>query len=245
MAVARMLFDILSYERAVKIRPPQKNDTMSHPPCSVLARKFNVAHKNRHLLSYDSPILILKTVSDLWDNSRQDDMRIIEIRQKLIEQEPIFGFELWKRCQPSCSGLSKILDIKSKLWDNSRWNDVQIVKICQKIKWWRCFCVRLWVHNIEYTKTLLSLYFWTNFTNLHTLLTRIVSQFRFFIQNQNLPTAAQLASFSKYETKICFCLAIFCRISKISVSFWRELSQESEPVFKIRIGISQLKGQRF
>jgi hypothetical protein len=89
MVVARVFF-IYCHMKGCENTVSQKNDTMSHPPCSVLARKFNVAHINRHRLSCDSPILILICETILVNN----DMRIIEIRQKLIEQEPIFGFEL-------------------------------------------------------------------------------------------------------------------------------------------------------
>jgi len=31
---------------------------------------------------------------DLRDNSRQIDMQIVEIRRKLLEQKPIFGYVL-------------------------------------------------------------------------------------------------------------------------------------------------------
>ncbi len=53
----------------------------------------------------------------------------------------------------------------------------------------------------------------------------------FVFKIKNLTTAAGLASFSKYKTKIGSCLANFYRISKIRSSFWRELSHKSEPVF--------------
>ncbi len=92
---------------------------------------------------------------------------------------------------------------------------MQIVEIRQKTKGWRCFlCTTFsphqWVH-----KTSVSLYFWTNFNYLHTILTRIISQFPFFIQNPNLTTAAWLALFSKYKTKTGSWLVNLCRISKI------------------------------
>ncbi len=51
-------------------------------------------------------------------------------------------------------------------------------------------------------KTSLYLYFWTDFNNSHTILTRIVSQFRFSIQIQNLKSADRMASFSKYVLKL-------------------------------------------
>ncbi len=81
------------------------------------------------------------------------------------------------------------------------------------------FCVRVWVHNIEYTKTSLSLYFLTIFYNLNIILMRIIIplffdnflQFahhfnenyltiQFFIQNQIFTTAASMALFLKYIT---------------------------------------------
>ncbi len=51
-------------------------------------------------------------------------------------------------------------------------------------------------------KTSLYLYFWTDFNNSHTILTRIVSQFRFSIQIRNLKSADWIASFSKYVLKL-------------------------------------------
>ncbi len=43
----------------------------------------------------------------------------------------------------------------------------------------------LWTQSCT-QKTAPSLYFFTDFNNLHIILTRIVSQIKFFIQNQNL-----------------------------------------------------------
>jgi hypothetical protein len=51
-------------------------------------------------------------------------------------------------------------------------------------------------------KALLYLYFLTDFNNSDTILTRIVSQFRFSIQNRNLKSADWMASFSKYEIEL-------------------------------------------
>jgi hypothetical protein len=48
----------------------------------------SMKQKNRHHSSYASQILISKTCPDSGDNSRQNDVRIVEFRQKLSEQEP-------------------------------------------------------------------------------------------------------------------------------------------------------------
>jgi hypothetical protein len=50
-------------------------------------------------------------------------------------------------------------------------------------------------------KRALSLYFRADFNNSSTILTRIVSQFRIYIQNWNPTSAVWFASFSKYVTK--------------------------------------------
>jgi hypothetical protein len=49
----------------------------------------SMKQKNRHHSSYASQILMIsKTWPDSGDNSRQNDVRIVEFRQKLSEQEP-------------------------------------------------------------------------------------------------------------------------------------------------------------
>jgi len=52
-------------------------------------------------------------------------------------------------------------------------------------------------------KTAPSLYFRADFNNSPTILTRIVSRFRFFIRNLNPTSAVRLALFSKYVTENC------------------------------------------
>ena len=90
--------------------------------------------------SYASRILISKTGMASRENSRQNEVRIFEIRQKLSGQEQ---------------------------------------------------------------NTTLSLYFRADFNNSPTILTRIVSRFRFFIRNLNPTSAVRLALFSKYVTENC------------------------------------------
>ncbi len=58
-------------------------------------------------------------------------------------------------------------------------------------------------------KTVLSLYFFDGCNNLHTILIRIVSQLRFFFQNQNLKSADRLVLFSKYVIKLWLLLSQF------------------------------------
>ena len=77
-----------------------------------------------------------------------------------------------------------------------------MVKIGQKIKRQHSFCVLNAVHSSFTQKTSLYLYFWTDFYNSDTILTRIISQFRFSIQNQNLRSADRMALFSKYVIKL-------------------------------------------
>jgi hypothetical protein len=97
------------------------------------------------------------------------------------------------------------------------------------------FCVQLWVHNIEYIKTLPSIYFWTNFNNLHTILTHLTILIS--IKNQNSTTPARLVSFLKYATQIGSSLVNFVRFGRFAPHF-DELSFESGPVFEIKIGLS-------
>ncbi len=68
-----------------------------------------------------------------------------------------------------------ILNRKLKSWDNSCQNG--IVEIHLKKKGWSCFLCTTFSSQYWVNKTLLSLYFWTNFNNLLTILTRIVSHF--------------------------------------------------------------------
>jgi hypothetical protein len=72
--------------------------------------------------------------------------------------------------------------------DNSRQNEVRIFEIRQKL-------------SEQEQKTALSLYFRADFNNSPTILTRIFSRFRIFIQKLNPTNAVRLASFSKYITK--------------------------------------------
>ncbi len=58
----------------------------------------------------------------------------------------------------------------------------------------------LWTQSCT-QKTAPSLYFFTDFNNSQLILTRIVSQFRFYIQNLNPNTTTWSASFSKFKTK--------------------------------------------
>ena len=85
---------------------------------------------------------------------------------------------------------SRILISKTGMasWDNSRQNEAQIFKIRQKL-------------SEREQKTALSLYFQADFNNLPTILTRIFSRFRIYIQNRNPTSAVRLASFSKYINK--------------------------------------------
>ncbi len=69
-----------------------------------------------------------------------------------------------------------------------------------------------------------SLYFLADFNNSHIILTRIISWFWFYVQKLNLTTAARLASFSNYKTRIGSCSINFYQISRIFTSFWWELS---------------------
>jgi hypothetical protein len=57
-----------------------------------------------------------------------------------------------------------------------------------------------------------------------------------FFSKSNSTTAARLASFSKYKTKIGSCSVNFCRILKIRASFRQKLFHKSEPVLEIKIG---------
>ncbi len=66
---------------------------------------------------------ISKTGMALWDNFRQINMRIVKIRQKLVEQKQIFGYGLWKRHQLNCTCQISILKRNSKLRQFS-------------LKWW-------------------------------------------------------------------------------------------------------------
>ncbi len=92
---------------------------------------------------------------------------------------------------------------------------MRIVKIGQKIRRQHFFVYSmLCTQSFTEQKTSLSLYFLTDFNNSHTILMRIVSQ---------------------------FCLVNLCQISTIRLTFWRELSHESEHVFKIKIGLSELE----
>jgi hypothetical protein len=68
-------------------------------------------------------------------------------------------------------------------------------------------------------------YVLADLNNSHTILTRIVSQFQFLFKNQNPTTAARLALFLKYRTKIYSCSINFCRISTIHAPFWQEFSR--------------------
>ncbi len=80
------------------------------------------------------------------------------------------------------------------------WNcETILVKMMSKNKRIALF----FVYSLECTawntqKTVLSLYFLKDFYTLHTILTRIVSQFRIFIQNPIPTTAAWSASIWKY-----------------------------------------------
>ncbi len=93
----------------------------------------------------------------------------------------------------------------------------------------------LFIYNSKFTtlstqKHCYPIIFWTNINNLPTILTRIVSQFRIFIQkNQNLTTAARLASFSKSWLN----LLNFYWISKIRASFWQNclINLETEMLY--------------
>jgi hypothetical protein len=53
------------------------------------------SHKNRRHLSYTSRILISKTGMASWDNSRQNEAQIFEIRQKLSEREQKTALSLY------------------------------------------------------------------------------------------------------------------------------------------------------
>ncbi len=59
---------------------------------SAVARKFNDDHKNCRRWGYAGPFFISKAGMDLSDNSRHIDMRIVEIRRKLLEQKPSFCY---------------------------------------------------------------------------------------------------------------------------------------------------------
>jgi hypothetical protein len=63
-------------------------------------------------------------------------------------------------------------------------------------------CTQCCALKTEHKITALSLYLLADFNNSHTILSRIVSKFRFSIQNLNLKSADRLASFSKYVIKL-------------------------------------------
>jgi hypothetical protein len=101
--ILRVLFYVSSYTvKASEDAAPPKKDMMSHPPLLSLARKFKMTH-TLILSFYNIPILILKTYSDLWDNSHQNDVQIVEMQQKLTEQEPKFDYILWEWRQSICT----------------------------------------------------------------------------------------------------------------------------------------------
>ncbi len=55
--------------------------------------------------------------------------------------------------------------------------------------------------NIEYTKTSLSLYFWMNFNNLYTILTRIFLKLWFFIQIQKFEYCSWISIVFKVQNQ--------------------------------------------
>ncbi len=81
---------------------------------------------------------------------------------------------------------------------------------------------------------MLSLYFLTDFNNLHTILMRIVSQFQIFIQNWIPTTAARLAMFLKYKVINCSWLINFCWISvnltRIVSRIWTCFSNQNRTI---------------
>ena len=89
------------------------------------------SHKNCRRSSYASRNLISKTGMASWDNSRQNEARIFEIRRKLSKREQ---------------------------------------------------------------KSALSLYFWVDFNNSPTILTRIVSQSHTCFRNKNRTSVARTAT---------------------------------------------------
>ncbi len=109
-----------------------------------------------------------------------------------------------------------------------------MVKIGQKIKRQRWFCVSMLCTESCAQKTSLSLYFFTDFNNSHTILTRIASQFRFSIQSRNLKSADRLASFSTYVFKLWLLVGQFLSesndshviltriVSRLRTSFWNQ-----------------------
>ncbi len=156
MAIGRVLFDVLSYKRLWKYTPP--------PPPPKKNAQFDVDIQWRTLKSssFDKMTCVLSK-SDKIDRTGAN-----------------FGFVLWKWCRPSCSGRI-LLSIENRNRETILVKIMcELLKYPPTIKWWRCFCVQLQVNNIENTETSLSLYFWTYLNNLHTILTRIVSEFRFF-----------------------------------------------------------------
>jgi hypothetical protein len=149
----------------------------------------------------------------------------------LIQTGANFEYILWKHCQSSHTCQISILNKKS----NCKTILIKIVQSVQsppKNKGIVLFVVYSFeFQGIGSTKTVISLYFWANFTNLHTILTSIASQFIIFVQNWYQTTAARLASFSKKEIIISSCLILFYRIAMICTSFWLILSQEPQHTF--------------
>jgi len=70
------------------------------------------------------------------------------------------------------------------------------------------FCV----HRIEYTISALSLYFWTDFNNSHTIFTRIVSRSHTFFQNKNPISVARTATIFTYVFS-CFSIMSETRVA--------------------------------
>ncbi len=70
----------------------------------------------------------------MWDNSRQNEVPIFEIRQKLAKQEPILVLYFENDANPAAVVQYLNLNKKSEFWENSRLNGVQIVEIHPKIK---------------------------------------------------------------------------------------------------------------
>ncbi len=114
--------------------------------------------------------------AQFWRGNSMTHTKIIAVWAMVVR------FLFWNR--------SRFVRQFSPKWCANCWNPPKNKGMCTT------FSSQHWVH-----KTSLSLYFLKNFNNLRTILTRIVSQFWFFIQNQNSTTAACTANLGHIRTE--------------------------------------------
>ena len=130
------------------------------------------SHKNRRHLSYTSRILISKTGMASWGNSRQNEPRIFEIRQKLSEGEQKTALSLYFRAD--LNNLSTILTrIVSRFRIYTQNRNL-------------ASAIRLAMFSNYVSKTLLLFQqFSSDFNDSHVNLTRIVWQIHSCFRNKN------------------------------------------------------------